>query len=148
MIVHWCTVAIKKECWEPIGLEMLSQNHRLTSPNGCFWIKKQWSTLTLYRPTSEKSVTGDRWRLEDCNSVIFGLIFKSETPSERSVHVLNVNFLFLKIGPEIALRQPFKVGQYIKIAMFLDCRSIAFLMHCPTFNKRLLYNYFWSDFQN
>ena len=73
--------------------------------------------LTLYRPDSQKSIIGDRWRLEECNSVIFRLIFISKTPLSRSVHSLNVDTLFLKIGPEIALRQPFKVGQCIKIAI-------------------------------
>ena len=76
-------------------------------------------SFTLYRPASQKSITGDWWRLEECNSVIFCLIFKSKTPSKRSVLNLNVETLFLKIGPEIALRQPFKVGHCIKIAIDL-----------------------------
>ena len=91
-------------------------------------------SITLCHPASQKLITGDRWRLEKCNSVIFRLIFKSKTPLERSIHNLNVDTLFLKIRPEMALRPPFKVGQCIKIAMFLDGRSIAILMLCPILN--------------
>ena len=45
-----------------------------------------------------------------CKSVIFRQIFQSQTPVKSSVHNLNIDTLFLKVGPEMAYGSRSKLG--------------------------------------
>ena len=86
-----------------------------------YWAPKipKNGSIYWYRPASQKLITGDRWRLEECNSVLFRLIFKSKTSLERSVHNLNVDTLFNRTRYSFTAATRSRLGNSSKLRCFL-----------------------------